>query len=114
MKISPKLLKKAFPYWGIEDLSSFAIVKEFIGSKTQPEDIEDVLQGLQKLHDMSISTTDCYPRNYKGSKLVDLGQAWILPYQNPNKCFSEEVTASNQYIVRRWEWNGSRMIDTFE
>lgn len=106
MKISFKALKDAFPRRNFDYLSNYAVVKELVNTKTQDEHITDMMKGIQTLHDIGIAITDCVPQNYKGSKLVDLGQAWIHPYGDSLRLDHEAETSYNLMDIQEWKSAG--------
>ncbi|KAK3173758.1 hypothetical protein OEA41_007090 [Lepraria neglecta] len=75
MKLSLATLQKAFGLRTCYDLSNYAIVKEFISTLPRPEHLPSIHSGLDVSDKMGIMIEDSSPQNYKGGRLIDLGNA---------------------------------------
>ena len=75
MKVSRATLQKPFGLRACYDLNNYAIVKEFISTLPRPEHLPSIHSGLDVFDEMGIMIEDSSPQNYRGGRLIDLGNA---------------------------------------
>ncbi len=85
-------------------LGGYAIVKEYIPIMPKKEHVEAILEGIQGLHDIGVTVNDCRPCNYRGSKLVDLGHAYVDLEMDYYRKTAQDYLESNMEDVLKQNW----------
>ncbi|CAL8581156.1 hypothetical protein XPA_006859 [Xanthoria parietina] len=107
MRIVPHEVRTAFfPYRCglLLRLGGYAIVKEYIPVTPKEEHVKAIIEGIQGLHDIGITVNDCRPCNYRGSKLVDLGHAFVDFEGDCYRRTAEDYLDSNMKDVMKQNW----------
>ena len=102
MNVDPRGMGKQL---GIDSnlLGSYAIVKEFIPEAARAEHVEAMIQSIRGLDEIGITPYDCRPCNFRGSRLVDLGSAKIVPRElGQVEEGREQKLTENINTVRQW------------
>ena len=94
-----------------DSLSRYAIVKELIHEDTKPEHISHIQDGLASFHEMGITVVDVSPENYKGSRLIDFGNASTWPHRTWSRFCHEISLKCSIDQIARWTWKDSRVIE---